>query len=39
MKQLDQDQDWRAATDSVRQLKFVEKIMSEIDDAYAALDV
>jgi DnaJ-domain-containing protein 1 len=39
MKQIDQVHDWRAATDTVRQLKFIEKIMSEIDDAYAALDV
>lgn len=37
--QIDQQQDWSAATDTVRQLKFVTKIMSEIDDAYAALDV
>ncbi|NOT17427.1 MAG: Fe-S protein assembly co-chaperone HscB [Sulfuriferula sp.] len=39
LTQLDQQQDWRAATDNVRQLKFIEKIMSEIDDAYAAMDV
>lgn len=36
--QLDQQQDLVAATNTVRQLKFVVKIMSEIDDAYAVLD-
>lgn len=36
--QLDQQQDLIAATNTVRQLKFVDKIMSEIDDAYAVLD-
>lgn len=36
--QLDQQQDLPAATNTVRQLKFVDKIMSEIDDAYSALD-
>lgn len=36
--QLDQQHDLIAATNTVRQLKFVDKIMSEIDDAYSILD-
>ena len=38
LTQIDQQQDWLAATNTVRQLKFVTKIMSEIDDAYAVLE-
>ena len=36
--QLDQQHDLAAATDTVRQLKFVDKITAEIDDTYAILD-
>jgi molecular chaperone HscB len=36
--QLDQQQDLTAATGTVRQLKFVDKVMAEIDDAYSVLD-
>lgn len=38
LAQLDQQHDLVAATNTVRQLKFVDKIMSEIDDAYSVLD-
>lgn len=38
LTQLDQQPDLLAATNTVRQLKFVDKIMSEIDDAYSVLD-
>lgn len=38
LTQLDQQPDLVAATNTVRQLKFVDKIMSEIDDAHDALD-
>lgn len=38
LAQLDQQRDLVAATNTVRQLKFVDKIMSEIDDAYSVLD-
>ena len=36
--QLDQQPNLAAATDTVRQLKFVDKIMTEIDDSYAILE-
>ncbi|MHB0991550.1 MAG: Fe-S protein assembly co-chaperone HscB [Burkholderiales bacterium] len=36
--QLDRQHDLPAASDTVRQLKFVDKIMAEIDDTYAILD-
>ncbi|MHB1676766.1 MAG: Fe-S protein assembly co-chaperone HscB [Sulfuriferula sp.] len=36
--QLDRQHDLAAATDTVRQLKFVDKIMAEIDDTYAILE-
>ena len=36
--QLGQQHDLGAATDTVRQLKFVDKIMAEIDDTYAILE-
>lgn len=36
--QLDRQPDLAAATDTVRQLKFVDKITAEIDDTYAILD-
>lgn len=38
LAQLDQEHDLGAATNTVRQLKFVDKIMHEIDDAYSVLD-
>lgn len=38
LAQIDQQQDWLAATNTVRQLKFVTKIMSEIDDVYTVLE-
>ena len=36
--QLDRQPDLTAATNTVRQLKFVDKIAAEIDDTYAILD-
>ena len=36
--QLDRQHDLPAASDTVRQLKFVDKITAEIDDTYAILD-
>ncbi len=37
-EQLEQSHNLPAATDTVRQLKFVDKIMAEIDDTYAILE-
>jgi molecular chaperone HscB len=38
-KELDVDEQWSAAAQTVRQLKFIDKIREEIDDSYAALDM